>query len=176
MYFWILWGTSGYLKVLLDPICTHLVPFNTDHDQTRNAHVKNAHAWQSSPSVWSNLFKSFFLTSYVSSAVLYLHLWCSCLLKVYLTCVSFKCCEYIFQLESHFWVQLPQTQLAGRRPRDWETFEASHDGHNLHQLCRPALSHCKERCASGPPVCGIFSNLFKTYKMCRSEGMEQWSW
>ena len=50
-----------------------------DHDQTWNAHVKNTHAWPSSPSMCSNLFKSFCLTkSHISSAVLYLHLRCSC--------------------------------------------------------------------------------------------------
>ena len=50
----------------------------------RYARVKKAHAWPSSPSMWSNLFKSFqfksfcWTKSYVSSAVLYLHLRCSC--------------------------------------------------------------------------------------------------
>ena len=82
MCFWVFLvflGTSWYLKVLLGPILSHLVPSDTDHKQTRNAHVKKAHTWPSSPSMWSNLFKSFCLTkSYISSAVLYLHLRCSC--------------------------------------------------------------------------------------------------
>ena len=47
MCFWVFLvflGTSWYLKVLLGPILSHLVPSDTDHEQTRNAHVKKAHA------------------------------------------------------------------------------------------------------------------------------------
>ena len=77
---WVLWGISGYSEVLLSTLRYFLVPSNTVNDQIRNAHVKNAHAWPSSPSMWSNLYKTFCLTkSYISSAVLYLHLRCSCL-------------------------------------------------------------------------------------------------
>ena len=50
---WVLWGISGYSEVLLSTLRYFLVPSNTVNDQIRNAHVKNAHAWPSSPSMWS---------------------------------------------------------------------------------------------------------------------------
>ena len=72
-------------------------------------------------------------------------------------------------LRSFYRVQLPpQTQLAGRRPHDWETFEASHDRDHLHQLCRPAHSRREKRCASGPTVCGVFSIQYLQYSVFSS--------
>ena len=86
-------------------------------------------------------------------------------------------------LQIHTSALLSQTQLVGRRPQHWETFEASHDRHNLHQLCCSAWPCCKERLFSAENVLGILKhdelcarcNLHSLI-IFRWEEMEQCSW
>ena len=48
-----------------------------------------------------------------------------------------------------------QTELAGRKPRNWATVEAPHEKHNLHQLCRSEHTRCRGRLRSATHVLGI---------------------
>ena len=48
-----------------------------------------------------------------------------------------------------------QTELAGRQPHNWATVEASHEKHNLHQLCRSEHSCGRRRLGSATHVLGI---------------------
>ena len=50
---------------------------------------------------------------------------------------------------------LVQTELAGGQPHNWPTFEASHEKHNLHQLCCPEHPRGRRRLRSAKHVLGI---------------------
>ena len=53
------------------------------------------------------------------------------------------------------YIKLTQTELVGRQPRDWATFETSHEKHDLHQLCRSEHSRRRRRLWSPADVLGI---------------------